>query len=86
MIDEAIVYESDCSKDIIDVDVQKDAILIFTSPSSVKCFLKNKSISKTNKVIVIGKTTAKALPEGIDYILSDKTTIDSCIDICQAHY
>jgi len=82
-IDEVVVYESDCSKAIENVKVQENAILIFTSPSSVKCFLKNHTFTHKQSVIVIGKTTAKALPEDIKYILSDKTTIDSCIQIAK---
>jgi len=82
-IDETVVYESGCSKAIWHAQVQKDAVLIFTSPSSVKCFLKNHTINQKAKVIVIGKTTAKALPQDIKYIISPKTTIDSCIKIAK---
>jgi len=80
-IDEAILYESDCSQEILDVKVEDDSILIFTSPSSLNCFLKTHSISKNSKIIVIGKTTAKAVPKNREYILSHETTIDSCIEI-----
>lgn len=80
-IDEAIVYESECSEELRHVEVQEDAVLIFTSPSSVECFLKNHLISPVAKVIVIGKTTALALPKEVNYILSEDTTIQSCIDI-----
>ncbi|MCX6052810.1 MAG: uroporphyrinogen-III synthase [Campylobacterales bacterium] len=80
-IDEIIVYESGCSKDLWHVEVEEDAVLIFTSPSSVECFLKNHTITPSNKVIVIGKTTALSLPKDINYIISDDTTIQSCIDI-----
>ncbi|MEN8302588.1 MAG: uroporphyrinogen-III synthase [Campylobacterota bacterium] len=80
-IDEEIVYESDCSQEILDVNVEDESILIFTSPSSLNCFLKTHEISNKSKVIVIGKTTAKAVPKEIEYILSEKTTIDSCMEI-----
>jgi len=80
-IDEVVVYESDCSEDILNIKVKKDDTLIFTSPSSVHCFLKNSSIMKSNKVIVIGKSTAKALPKDIAYTLSNETTIESCMKI-----
>jgi len=78
-IDEIIIYKSDCSDEILNCKVEDDATLIFTSPSSVKCFLKNHKIKQTNKVIVIGKTTAKALPKTTTYIISKDTTINSCI-------
>ncbi len=83
-IDEVIVYESDCSKAIANVEVEENAILIFTSPSSVKCFLKRQVLTQEQTIIVIGKTTAKALPKDINYILSDKTSIESCIQIAKA--
>lgn len=83
LVDEIIVYESKCSKEIIAIKVEHNATLIFTSPSSVKCYLKNKNINKLNRVIVIGKTTAKALPRGVKYIISSDTTIESCLEeIC----
>ena len=80
-IDEVVVYESVCSKDIEDVEVEDDSVLVFTSPSSVKCFLKNHTINSHAKVVVIGKTTAKALPKNVEYFISPQTTIDSCIEL-----
>ncbi|ADN09829.1 uroporphyrinogen-III synthase [Sulfurimonas autotrophica] len=84
VIGEKVVYESDCSGAIDNVTVQDDAVLIFTSPSSVKCFLKNHSLLHTHKIIVIGKTTAKAIPKNCSYILSDETTIESCMQIAHS--
>ena len=69
-VDEVVVYESECSKKLWHVEVEDEATLIFTSPSSVECFLKNHTISPHAIVIVIGKTTAKALPENVKYTLS----------------
>ena len=79
-IEENVVYKSECSQVIQDVQVQKNAVLIFTSPSSVKCFLKTHTIEKDKKVIVIGKTTAKALPKQIKYKIAKKKTIQSCFE------
>lgn len=80
MIDEKILYASKCSKEILDVRVDDDSTLIFTSPSSVECFLKNNSIHPDSKVVVIGKTTANFLPVDIKYIVSKHTSIESCIE------
>jgi len=80
-IDEVIVYESGCSKEILETKVEDESILIFTSPSSVECFLKNNVISDKSKVIVIGKTTAKVLPKNVEYYISKDRTIDSCIEL-----
>jgi len=80
-IDEAIVYESKCSNDIKNIKVENDSILIFTSPSSVKCFLKHHKISLKSIVLVIGKTTAKELPNDVNYQVSDEKTIESCFEL-----
>ena len=78
-IDEIIMYESRCSDEILNCNIDDNSNLIFTSPSSVKCFLKTHTINSSHKVIVIGKTTAKVLPHNIKYTISKETTIDSCI-------
>ena len=78
LIDEAVLYATQCSKQIASVEVEEDATLIFTSPSSVKCFLKSHQISEKNRVIVIGKTTAKSLPSSVHYSVAEEPTIESC--------
>jgi len=80
-IDDVIVYKSACSKEILNCNVESNATLIFTSPSSVKCFLNKHKILKTHRVIVIGRSSAKALPDGIEYEISPNTTIDSCVEL-----
>jgi uroporphyrinogen-III synthase len=80
-IDEKILYVSECSKEILDVRVEDDSTLIFTSPSSIECFLKNNTIHPDAKIIVIGTTTAACLPKGIKYIISESTSVESCIEL-----
>jgi uroporphyrinogen-III synthase len=80
-VDEVIIYESSCSQDILDVEIAQQAILIFTSPSSVECYLKKHLFRDRDDVIVIGKTTAKKLPNYVKYKQSKETTIQSCIDL-----
>ncbi len=82
-ITEAVVYKTECSKDILEARVPSEAILIFTSPSSVKCYLQSHVFSPSQKVIVIGSTTAKALPENIKSIISPATTVESCMQIAK---
>jgi len=79
-IDEVIAYESYCSEAISNVIVEENTTLIFTSPSSVKCFLAKHTLNSSHKIIVIGKTTAKALPDNVSYIISKETTIESCLE------
>lgn len=80
-IDEVIMYESCCSKEIQNIHIEENATLIFTSPSSVKCFLQNNTIDAKAKVIVIGISTAKVLPANINYMISEKTSIQSCMEL-----
>ena len=80
-IDEEILYVSECARDGLEVKVEDNPILIFTSPSSIECFLKTHTIDKSAKVIVIGKTTAKSLPNGVPYMIAKNTSIDSCMEL-----
>jgi len=80
-IDEVLMYESCCSKEMQSIQIQENATLIFTSPSSVKCFLQKNVIDEKVKVIVIGRSTAKALPANINYTISEKTSIKSCMEL-----
>ena len=85
-IDEKIVYSSDCSKEILEAKIEDKSYLIFTSPSSIKCFLKTHKFKSTHKIVVIGKTTAKEIPKEIPYKISKETTIQSCIDLVLEDY
>ena len=78
-IDEVILYETSCSDALLHVSVEDDATLIFTSPSSIECFLKNHEFKNSHKIIVIGTTTAKALPLHVSYKVADEPTLESCI-------
>ncbi|MFT7004662.1 MAG: uroporphyrinogen-III synthase [Sulfurimonas sp.] len=80
-IDEVVLYYSECSQELLNVRVNDDSTLIFTSPSCVECFLKNNTIHAEAKIIAIGNTTAKALPKNIKYYLSNETSIDSCVEL-----
>ena len=82
-IDEAIIYETSCSQEILDVQIEDGAVLIFTSPSSVKCFLQTHQLNKQNSIVVIGKTTAKALPNGIKYEITPLQSIESCVELAR---
>lgn len=80
-IDEIVAYKSSCSDEILQSTIESNATLIFTSPSSVKCFLKTHTIEKSHSIIVIGKTTAHTLPHGINYQMSQETTVESCVKL-----
>jgi len=83
LIDEAIVYESRCSKSIEKLSIAIDATLIFTSPSSVKCFMQTNTLLQTHNIIVIGESTKKALPFSIHCKVSKSMRIDACVELAK---
>ena len=80
-IEEEIIYKSSCSEDMQNISIQEGAILIFTSPSSVICFLEHNRFYNDQIVVVIGKTTLKKIPQNIPVYLAKEKTIQSCIEI-----
>ncbi len=84
-IDEKIVYKSECSEAIKKTHPPENAILIFTSPSSVDCFLQTHTVLPTHTCIVIGKTTAKALPKNVTPLLASEPTIENCLAIAKSY-
>jgi uroporphyrinogen-III synthase len=79
LCDDIVVYESKCIKISKKISLEKDAIIIFSSPSTIKCFLKNYSWDKSYKAISIGKTTARYFPKYINPIISDDTSLKACV-------
>ncbi len=80
-LDEVVIYRTRCNDAAEPVAVEGNGVLIFTSPSSIECFLKNDHILPSHTVIVIGTTTQKALPEGVKSLLSQETSVASCVEL-----
>ncbi|MEA3513251.1 MAG: uroporphyrinogen-III synthase [Campylobacterota bacterium] len=77
--EESIVYETVCKDDIEDIKLVDKSIIIFSSPSTVNCFLENFIWDDSFRAICIGDTTAKYLPSYIKPIISDITSLNSCV-------
>lgn len=78
-IERVTVYETSCN-DHLEIDqVDEDAVLAFSSPSSVECFMKNFVFAPTHKVVVIGTTTANALPLHVSAEVSEDPSIKSLV-------
>jgi len=88
VMDDVIVYETSCNQSCRDISLPEDAILIFTSPFTIECFLEFYEFKEGYQVISIGKSTAKALPSEVQYLMPDIPNVDSCVslakDICTA--
>lgn len=79
-IDELITYKTVCN-DELNMVLEKNSTIIFTSPSSIKCFFKKFQWDESFKAIVIGRTTAKYLPDYVNFKLSSKTSVEECIKL-----
>jgi len=76
---EQIIYETSCIKYMLKEKPSKNAIIIFTSPSTVHCFLKNFDWNESYTAVVIGNATKVHLPKNADYAIADEPLISSCI-------
>lgn len=81
LIDEVIVYETTCNEAMEKREIADNGVLIFTSPSSIECYLQKYLFKPTHDIVVIGKTTQNALPLGIKSIISETTSVESCVEI-----
>lgn len=83
-ISQLITYETACNEKLPDIKIEKNAVIIFSSPSTIKCFFKKYSWNKSYKAVVIGKTTAKYLPSDVDFTISPSTSLEKCIEVAQS--
>lgn len=80
-VDEAVVYETTCNANARGCSVDKEGILIFTSPSSIECFCEFYEISPTQTIVAIGKTTKERFNATNEVHLSPDTSIASAVEL-----
>lgn len=76
---EKVIYETICIEYKENAKPIEDAIIIFTSPSTIHCFLKNFTWDTTYTAVVIGEATKEHLPKNAHYVVADIPRIDACI-------
>jgi len=79
-LQEQVIYETSCIQYTLDEKPQKDAIIIFTSPSTIHCFFKNFDWDESYTAVVIGKATLAHLPPQVNYHIADEALISACIE------
>lgn len=82
-IDSAICYETLCLEKKLRPQIIQPATLLFSAPSQVTCFQEYFQFHNDDTIITIGETTAKALPVGKIYHLSDEKTLQSLVNKAQ---
>jgi len=75
---EQIIYETSCVMHKHKT-LEKNAIIIFTSPSTIKCFFKNFIWNNSFTAILIGEATKEHLPSYCQYVVADEPLIDACV-------
>ena len=80
ILQEQIIYETSCLKYNLKEKPLTDAIIIFTSPSTIHCFLKNFEWNESYTAVVIGRATKVHLPADAKYVVADTPLISSCIE------
>ncbi|MBU1667414.1 uroporphyrinogen-III synthase [bacterium] len=78
-LEEQIIYETSCVKYSKAQQPEKNAIIIFTSPSTIRCFFKNFLWDKSYIAILIGNATKEHLPNFCNYAVAEEPLINSCI-------
>jgi len=80
-IDETVLYKSACVEDKPKSKISSNSTIIFSSPSTVACFLKYYKFESNFKAVALGKTTALSLIDAkIPHVVSPSTTISSAIE------
>jgi uroporphyrinogen-III synthase len=77
--DDLVVYETICKKYNSKIRLPKNSIIVFSSPSTIECFLKNVDWDESYTAISIGQTTAKFFPEYIKPEIAENTSLESCV-------
>ena len=79
-LEEQIIYETSCMHYGLKEKPVKDAIIIFTSPSTIHCFFKNFDWDMSYRAVVIGNATQVHLPKEVKFAVADEPLIASCIE------
>lgn len=80
-VDSFTVYETMCKKTPI---IPEDgSVIIFSSPTTVECFLGFVPWSSSYKAVCIGDVTASYLPKGINATVSPENSLEACVKIAR---
>jgi uroporphyrinogen-III synthase len=77
--DTLAIYDTICKHYNKEIVLPKESIIIFSSPSTIDCFLENVTWDDSYRAISIGKTTSQYFPKYINPIISDNTSLEACV-------
>ena len=79
-LEEQVIYETSCMKYVKEQKPKEGAIIIFTSPSTIKCFFKNFEWDSSYVAVLIGHATKEHLPDYCKFVVADEPLIDACVE------
>jgi uroporphyrinogen-III synthase len=79
LLREEVIYETLCIDYVKKDRPKKNAMIIFTSPSTIHCFIRNFGWDESYHAIVIGEVTKKHLPKNAFVSVANEPLIDACI-------
>lgn len=82
-LDCQVVYETHCKLGNLPQKLHKNAVIIFTSPSTIKCFFKVFAWDESYKAVCIGQKTAAFLPKNISTLVSSQQSIAHCVALAK---
>ncbi len=77
---EQVIYETGCVEYVPEDKPEEGSIIIFTSPSTIRCFLDNFGWDASYTAVVIGEATKAHLPEGTRCFVASEPMIDTCVE------
>ncbi len=83
-VQERIIYETRCKAYDEAMKPEEGAVLIFTSPSIVRCFFDTFGWSESYRAVAIGKKSAAAFPEGVACSVSPSQTLEEAVSFAKS--
>ncbi len=83
-IERNVLYRTRCNTQSIPEALEANAVLIFTAPSAVSCYLQCRELLPTQQVVAIGTTTAATLPENVPVLMPKTPSVAEAVALAQA--
>ncbi len=81
LLKEVVLYETKCTPCKNLKAPEKGAIMIFSSPSTIRCFFHCFSWDASYQAVVIGDVTASYMPKDVPFAKASQPTIPACIEL-----
>jgi len=85
-VDEVVGYETVCVECDSLRAPEPGSVIVFSSPSTVRCFFSCFKWKKDYKAVALGKKTASYIPAGIEVHLSPGRTFKECLEYIENIY